>query len=72
MKKKTLKVFSLQIPPDLEQAPLIREEALDWLETQYTNQHSFTTAEVLQMAAKMLASDSGLISASLRSLGRIA
>ncbi len=52
MPKKDTLVFSPEIPPDLEHAPLIREEALDWLETQYPGSHSFTTGEVLRIAGE--------------------
>jgi len=47
-----LQSFSPDIPPNLEHAPLIREEALDWLETRYSGRQSFTTSEVLHMAGE--------------------
>ncbi len=50
MRKQDARVFSPEIPPDLEHAPLIREEALDWLETHYPGVLSFTTGDVLRMA----------------------
>jgi len=52
MPKNITSVFSPEIPPDLEHAPLIREEALDWLETSYAGTMSFSTGEVLQMAGE--------------------
>jgi hypothetical protein len=52
MKSKTMLVFRPEIPPDLEHAPLIREEALDWLETHYPGSRSFTTSEVLGMGGE--------------------
>ena len=51
MKKDTL-VFSPEIPPDLEHAPLIREEALDWLETHYPGELRFLSGDVLRMAGE--------------------
>ena len=33
MAKSNIEKFNPEIPPDLDHAPLIREEALDWLET---------------------------------------
>ena len=52
MQKHDALVFSPEIPPDLEHAPLIREEALDWLETHYPGVLSFTTGDVLHMAGE--------------------
>ena len=42
--------FSPQIPPDLEHAPLVREEALDWLERRFPRDHTFSSGELLRMA----------------------
>lgn len=52
MKRKELPVFSPDIPPDLDHAPLIREEALDWLETRFPGSLSFTTNQVLRMGGE--------------------
>jgi hypothetical protein len=52
MLKKDRVVFSLEIPPDLDHAPQIREEALDWLEMHYPGSRSFTTGDVLRMAGE--------------------
>jgi hypothetical protein len=52
MKKKPIMVFNPEIPPDLEHAPQIREEALDWLETHHPGSRSFTTGDVLRMAGE--------------------
>jgi len=49
MKKKGALVFSPEIPPDLDHASLIREEAIDWLETHYPEKQSFLTGDVLRM-----------------------
>jgi tetratricopeptide (TPR) repeat protein len=51
MKNYTL-VFKPEIPPDIEHAPLIREEAIDWLETNYPRTSSFFTGDVLRMAGE--------------------
>lgn len=53
MKKKDALVFSPEVPPDLEHAPLIREEALDWLESHYPGTLSFLTGDVLRMAGEV-------------------
>ena len=45
-------VFSPEVPPDLEHAPLIREEAFDWLDSNYPGVPSFTTGDVLRMAGE--------------------
>ena len=45
-------VFSPEIPADIEHAPLIREEALDWLETHHAGDRVFTTGELLAMAGE--------------------
>ena len=52
MQKTDTLVFSPEVPPDLEHAPLIREEALDWLETHYPGVVSFTTGDVLGMVGE--------------------
>ena len=52
MATRDLQSFKPDIPPDLEHAPLIREEALDWLETRHSGRQSFTTSEVLRMAGE--------------------
>ena len=51
MAKRNL-VFSPGIPPDLEHAPLIREEAVEWLERLYPGVPTFTTSEVLGMGGE--------------------
>jgi hypothetical protein len=53
MQKRDTLVFSPEIPPDLEHAAQIREEALDWLETRHPGAVSFTTGEVLRMAGEV-------------------
>ena len=45
-------VFSPEIPPDLEHASQIREEAFDWLDANYPGVPSFTTGNVLRMAGE--------------------
>ena len=45
-------IFSVDVPPDLDHAAQVREEALDWLETQYPGAVSFRTGQVLQMAGE--------------------
>jgi tetratricopeptide (TPR) repeat protein len=45
-------VFSPEIPADVEHVPLIREEALDWLETHHAGDRVFTTGELLAMAGE--------------------
>ncbi|MDP6668043.1 MAG: hypothetical protein QF357_11725, partial [Dehalococcoidia bacterium] len=45
-------VFNPRIPPDIQHAPLIREEAIDWLETNHPGVLSFTTGQMLQMAGE--------------------
>ena len=52
MQKKDTSVFSPEVPPDLEHTSLIREEALDWLESHYPGVFSFTTGDVLRMAGE--------------------
>ncbi|MEE8159490.1 MAG: hypothetical protein V3T78_09020, partial [Dehalococcoidia bacterium] len=45
-------VYSPEIPPDLDHASQIREEALDWLETHFAGSISFTTGDVLRMSGE--------------------
>jgi hypothetical protein len=52
MQKRDALVFNPEVPPDLERAPLIREEAFDWLDTHYPGVFSFTTGDVLRMAGE--------------------
>lgn len=52
MQKRETLLFSPEVPPDLEHASLIREEALDWLETNYPGVLAFTTGDVLGMAGE--------------------
>ena len=52
MQKQRELVFSPDVPPDLQHATLIREEAIDWLESHYPGVLSFTTGHVLRMAGE--------------------
>ena len=52
MPKSDTPVFSPEVPPDLQHAPLIREEAFDWLDTHYPGDRAFTTGNVLRMAGE--------------------
>ena len=52
MKNTDTLVFSPKVPPDLEHAALIREEAFDWLDTHYPGVQSFTSGDVLGMAGE--------------------
>lgn len=52
MRQQVKLVFAPRIPPDLEHASLIREEAIDWLETHFPGTLSFSTGEVLSMAGE--------------------
>ncbi len=45
-------LFNPGVPPDLDHAPQIREEAFDWLDSHHPGQLSFTTGEVLRMAGE--------------------
>jgi hypothetical protein len=45
-------VFSPDIPPDIEHAAMVREEALDWLERNQSGVHEFTSGQVLRMAGE--------------------
>ena len=49
MQKLDVKVFSPEVPPDLEHARQIREEAFDWLDTHFAGLNSFTSGNVLRM-----------------------
>jgi hypothetical protein len=52
MQKVDRLVFSPEVPPDLEHASQIREEAFDWLDAHYPGVQSFTTGAVLGMAGE--------------------
>ena len=52
MQKSREQVFRPGIPPDLDHAPLIREEAIDWLETHFPGVLSFPSGAVLRMAGE--------------------
>ena len=52
MKKLDTPVFGPEVPPDLQHAPQIREEAFDWLDTNFAGDRSFTTGQVLAMAGE--------------------
>ncbi len=52
MATQQLATFSPEIPADVEHVPLIREEALDWLETHHAGDRVFTTGELLTMAGE--------------------
>ena len=52
MQKINTLVFEPKVPPNLEQANLIREEAFDWLDSRYPGKEAFTTGEVLAMAGE--------------------
>lgn len=52
MQKTDVPVFSTEVPPDLEHAPQIREEAFDWLDTHFPGVLSFKTGEVLKMGGE--------------------
>ena len=45
-------VFAPDVPGDLDHAPLIREEAFDWLDTHHPGVLSFTSGKVLRMAGE--------------------
>ncbi len=45
-------VFDPGVPPDLEHAPLVREEAIDWIESRFPGVLAFTTGAVLRMAGE--------------------
>ncbi len=52
MEGRSTLVFRPELPPDLEHASHIREEAIDWLEIQFPGIPSFTTGAVLSMAGE--------------------
>ena len=52
MQKRDRLVFSPEIPPGLDHAALIREEAFGWLDTHHPGVVSFTTGDVLGMAGE--------------------
>ena len=52
MRNQDTPVFRPEVPPDLDHAPLIREEAFDWLDGHYPGVVSFTTGRVLRMAGE--------------------
>ena len=45
-------LFSPEVPPDLQHASLIREEAFDWLDTHFPGVITFATRDVLSMAGE--------------------
>lgn len=45
-------VFNPKIPPDTEHASLIREEAIDWLETNFPGSQTFGNGDILRMAGE--------------------
>ena len=52
MQKVTTPVFDPKVPPDLEHAALIREEAFDWLDSSFPGKQAFTTTDILAMAGE--------------------
>ena len=44
--------FTPAIPADVEHAPLVREEAIDWLESQFPGVPTFTAGALLRMAGE--------------------
>ena len=52
MKKLEAAVFSPEVPPDLDHAPMIREEAFDWLDSHHPGELSFKGGTVLRMAGE--------------------
>ena len=50
MSTERVAVFSPDIPPDLEHAALIREEAFEWLELQQPGAREFAPGELLRMS----------------------
>ena len=52
MQKQDTLVFNPDVPPDLEHASHIREEAFDWLDTHFPGVPAFTTGDVLRMAGE--------------------
>ena len=45
-------MFSPEVPPDLDHASQVREEAFEWLDTHHPGDVSFTTGNVLRMAGE--------------------
>ena len=52
MVKRRTPVFSPDMPPDLEHASSIREEAFDWLDSHHAGVRTFTPGNVLGMAGE--------------------
>ena len=52
MQRTNVGAFSPDIPPNLEHAGLIREEAFEWLGTHYGDRQTFGGADVLRMAGE--------------------
>ena len=52
VRNRPFKVFDPELPPDLEHASQIREEAFEWLDTHYRGDDSFATGAVLQMVGE--------------------
>ena len=52
MQKQNTLLFSPEVPPDLEHASQIREEAFEWLDAHHPGDVSFTTGNVLHMAGE--------------------
>jgi hypothetical protein len=52
MQKIDIDTFGPDIPPNLEHAGLIREEAFEWLGVHYGDRQSFGGADVLRMAGE--------------------
>ena len=44
--------FETEIPPDVAHAPMVREEALDWLDANFAGASVFATGDVLRMAGE--------------------
>ena len=51
-KTKGSPLFQPAVPGNAEHAPLIRQEALDWLETHFSEMRTFSASNVLQMAGE--------------------
>ena len=51
-KTKAFPLFQPAVPGNAEHAPLIRQEALDWLETHFSEMRTFSASNVLQMAGE--------------------
>ncbi len=52
MQKLDSPVFSPEVPPDLDHAPMIRAEAFDWLDSHYPGELTFKSGTVLLMAGE--------------------